>query len=69
MKKYIVLGILSATFSLSLGSYASVGKIGGGNTCTPRPLTCPDGSTVITSFCGSDQDAVPHACPHATGQK
>ena len=66
MRKYLLIGLFTfVSYTPLLASYQIPGEIktlGGGNTCSPRSIKCPNGSTVVSSACGSVEQAEEAAC-------
>jgi hypothetical protein len=69
MNKYLLVGIftvVSCTPLLAASQKPDESKtntIGSGNTCSPRSIKCPDGSTVVSYACGSPEEAYKVSCP------
>jgi hypothetical protein len=66
MRKYLLIGLFTfVSYTPLLASYQIPDKsktLGGRNTCSPRSIECPDGSTVVSYACGSVEQAKEAAC-------
>ena len=65
MRKYLLIGLFTVVSYTPLLS-ANDTNLGGGNTCAPHSIKCPDGSTVVSYACGSLQQAQQASCPQQT---
>lgn len=63
MKKYLLIGLF--TFVSCAPLLAAAGStMGGGNTCAPRTIKCPDGRSVVSHTCGNEEQARKASCHH-----